>query len=174
MHEADIEALYKSHGHYLFLRCRAMLGSEDEAYDALQEVFVRLLKTRPRVSDDRPLLPWLNRVTTNHCLNRLRARRVRRHQPFDELNHPSVDSPAELLAILAERRDLVRWLLARADKRTQHVVVGYFFDEHPVERIARDNDISVPTVRRVLKRFLEGARKRLALAEPRGLGRSEV
>jgi len=171
MHESDVEALYKSHGHYILQRCSAMLGDPDEAHDALQEVFVRLLKARPRFDHDRPILTWVNRVTTNHCLNRIRARRYRRHLPIDDVPPLRDASPGAVIATLAENRDLVRWLLSKADERTQHVVVGYFFDEYPVERIAADLAISLPTVRRVLKRFMTGARKRLVLAEPRGAGR---
>ena len=44
MLNADIEALYGQYGHYLYERCKRMLGNEDEAYDALQEVFVRVVK----------------------------------------------------------------------------------------------------------------------------------
>ena len=43
MIDQTIEALYKTHGYYLFRRCRALLGSDEEAHDALHEIFVKLI-----------------------------------------------------------------------------------------------------------------------------------
>ncbi len=157
----DVETLYKEHGHYVYQRCRAMLGDEDEAYDALQEVFVKVIRARPSFDDDRPILAWVNRVTTNHCLNRIRARRYRRHLPLDELRNVPDVSSTQFLHAISENRDLLRRLLSAADARTQTVVVGYFFDEHGVDRIGAELGISVPTVRRVLKRFLTASRKKI-------------
>ncbi|MFT5433659.1 MAG: DNA-directed RNA polymerase specialized sigma24 family protein, partial [Myxococcota bacterium] len=98
-----------------------------------------------------------------------RARRYRRHVPLDDLAPIRDASPSNVIATLAENRDVVRWLMSKTDERTQYVVVAYFFDEHPVERIATDHGISVPTVRRVLKRFLVGARKRMTQQQPSGV-----
>ncbi len=159
---AKIEALYREHGHYVYGRCRALLGNADEAHDALQEVFVKVIRSRPSFDDDRPILAFVNRVTTNHCLNRIRARKYRRHLPLDDVHGMGrADSASEFLFALAERRDLIRRLLMDVDERTQRVVVSYFFDDNNAEAVAGELGISIPTVRRVLKRFLTGARKKL-------------
>jgi RNA polymerase sigma-70 factor (ECF subfamily) len=54
-------------------RCRGLLRDEDEAQDAAQEVFVRVLKSSHRLSNRYPS-SLLYRVATNVCLNRLRDR----------------------------------------------------------------------------------------------------
>jgi len=174
IHEG-VEAIYKEYGHYLYERCRVLLGNDDEAYDALQEVFIRLMRSRPSLDRDRTVLPWLNRVTTNHCLNRLRARRYRRHLPLDQVFRVPDQSSTAFLHQLSEHRNVIRRLLAATDERTQKVVVAYFFDEHGVDQIANDLRISVPTVRRVLSRFLSRARKKLRAECERAVsGGSEV
>lgn len=169
MINANVENLYKEHGHYVYMRCRALLGDEDEAYDALQEVFVKVIRSSPDFDADKPILAWVNRVTTNHCLNRLRARRYRRHAALDEVYGDADLSPMAFMHKLAEQRDVIRRLLADTDKRTQQVVVAYFFDEHGVDRIGAEHAISVPTVRRVLKRFLTRSRAKLAAEDERSL-----
>lgn len=171
MIDAEIEALYKSHGHYIYQRARAILGDDEEAYDALQEVFVKIIRKRPRETDDRPVLAWVNRVTTNHCLNRLRYRSYRRHATIDGRWDLADTTPLALMNRLAEDRLLLRRLVSQADERTQRVVVAYWFDEHGVDRIAADLSISVPTVRRVLKRFLVRARKKLKIIVTAAAGR---
>jgi RNA polymerase sigma-70 factor (ECF subfamily) len=166
MLDAEIEDLYGHYGHYLFERCKNMLGSEDEAYDALQEVFMRVVKTRPVLDQNRSPLAWLNRVTTNLCLNRLRARRYRNHYSIDDVRELADCSPSVFVARLTENRQLVRSLLSRVDERTQRVVVSYFFDEHTAAQVANEYKLSIPTVRRLIKRFLTQARTQLANEMP--------
>ena len=166
MIDRTVEEIYNTHGFYLFKRCRALLGSDEEAHDAMHEVFVKLMVSRPKLDHDRPVLAWLNRVATNYCFNRLRAQRYRRHLPLDSVRHIADESAASFVEMLAAQRDLVCWLLLSVDERTRHVVVAYFFDEHGVDRIASDFRISVPTVRRVLRRFLERARVRVRATTP--------
>ena len=165
--DAAIEQLYRTHGHSVYRRCCVLLGNEDEAYDALQEVFVKVLSAKPNLDGDKPIQHWLNRVTTNHCFNRLRARRYRRHFSLHEVEGVADTTQLQFMTHLAEQRDLVRWLLMSADARTLQVVVAYFYDETPVISIGEELGISVPTVRRVLKKFLRNSRSQLERAERR-------
>src|SRR5262245_33959542 len=54
-------------------RCRRLLGAEEEARDACQDVFVRLIEHRRRLKQDYPS-SLLYRIATNVCLNRIRQR----------------------------------------------------------------------------------------------------
>lgn len=154
----DVEQLYTDYGFYIFKRCRDLLGREDEAQDAMHEVFLRLMRSADGLAEDRDLLPWLNRVTTNYCLNQIRNRRSRRTDVSDVLDAVPADDGRWLQALI-ERRDLVARLLARASGQTEAVIVGYFFDELSVERIGGVLGISVPTVRRRIKEFLTESRE---------------
>lgn len=165
MIDEAIEQLYRTYGHSVFRRCCSLLGNEDEAYDALQEVFVKVLSAKPDLDGDKPIQHWLNRVTTNHCFNRLRARRYRRHLSLHEIDGVADSTQVQFMTHLSEQRDLVRWLLMYADVRTTHVVVSYFYDETSVSVIGDELGISVPTVRRVLKKFLNRSRSLLERAE---------
>ena len=42
--DAEFKTIYDSYGSLVFSRCRKILGSEDEAWDATQEVFIKLMK----------------------------------------------------------------------------------------------------------------------------------
>ena len=52
-------------------RCRRLLSDEDEALDACQDVFVRLIEHRERLVGTYPS-SLLYRIATNVCLNRIR------------------------------------------------------------------------------------------------------
>ncbi|MDZ7338500.1 MAG: sigma-70 family RNA polymerase sigma factor [candidate division KSB1 bacterium] len=63
--------------------CVRMLGNREDAEDAAQEVFVKAFDALPRFDPRAKFSTWLYRVATNHCLNVLRARRVRRVLPLE-------------------------------------------------------------------------------------------
>src|SRR5918995_5047019 len=69
----DVEALCLRYGAMVLRRCRRLLRDEDEALDACQDVFVRLLRNRTRLDLTFPS-SLLYRIATNVCLNRIRDR----------------------------------------------------------------------------------------------------
>src|SRR4029078_11507614 len=70
----DVEALSRRYGPMVLRRCRRLLGDEDEALDACQDVFLRVFERRDRLDAQYPS-SLLYRIATNVCLNRLRDRR---------------------------------------------------------------------------------------------------
>ncbi len=73
---AEIERLYRAHGHLVLRRARALLGSDADAQEALQEVFTALLRAPGEVRAARSVASWLYGATTHHCLNVIRNRRT--------------------------------------------------------------------------------------------------
>lgn len=158
MEVSELQRLYETYGYYVHRRCLKLLGRPSEAEDALHDVFIKLMESPPTDTDERGLLPWLNRVVTNHCLNLLRRSSVRTRYAPVLAALPDDDGGA--LQTLVERADLVGWLLGETDRESREIVIRYFFDEEPVDRIGEALGISVPTVRRRLKAFVTGARER--------------
>lgn len=79
-----------------------MLGSESDAQDATQEVFIRAWLSLARFRGDSAFATWLYRIVTNRCLNMLAARRP--VEPLIEAHPDPGADPAEL----AERRERFR------------------------------------------------------------------
>lgn len=157
MDRATIRDLYEEYAFYIQRRCVQMLGNVDEAEDAMHDVFVKLTRKGAGLDAPDKVLPWLNRVTTNHCLNLIRRRKVRAGRT--DLPEQIPDSDAAAFQLLLERRQWVARLLEEADRQTQGIIVAYFFDEQSVEEIADDNEVSVPTVRRRIRGFVASARE---------------
>lgn len=160
MERADIERLYDAYAPYLYKRCRKFLGNDEDAYDALQEVFVRVLRRSEGLDDPAALLPWLNRVTTNYCLNVIRYRSYRRYEDGVVLDRVA-DDDADVFVALNEQRDLVAWLLRSSPDKLRDVAVCYFLEELTLAEVADQLDISVATVRRRLKSFVERGRREI-------------
>jgi RNA polymerase sigma factor (sigma-70 family) len=75
--EAAIETLYRDHGHVVLRRARALMRSESEARDAVQDIFLSLLQRPGQLAGVERITAWLYRITTHHCLNALRNQRGR-------------------------------------------------------------------------------------------------
>src|SRR6266576_5859677 len=73
---AAIERLYRSHGHIVLRRARALLGSEPDAQEALQEVFAALLRAPHSLRSAASVVGWLYQSTTHFCLNLIRNQRT--------------------------------------------------------------------------------------------------
>jgi RNA polymerase sigma factor (sigma-70 family) len=81
------EAIYDRHHRPLLAFCRHMLGSHEEAEDALQRVFVSAHRHLSDGSADVNLKPWLYTIARNRCLSMLRARRET--IALDDVGEPS-------------------------------------------------------------------------------------
>ncbi len=69
------DQLYATYRPAVHARCRRLLKDGTAAEDATQEVFVKVLRHLDSVPGEEAVLPWLRRITTNHCLNTLRDER---------------------------------------------------------------------------------------------------
>ena len=92
----DVEALYRRYGPMVLRRCRALLRDEDRAMDAMQDVFVQVLRHQDSLNARYPS-SLLYRIATNTCLNVLRGTRRRRDVSNDDLLEglPSTGSTEE-------------------------------------------------------------------------------
>lgn len=82
------------HRRELLIHCYRMLGSLDDAEDAVQDALLRAWRYRESLMEGAPLRPWLYRVATNVCLDAI-ARDERRSilaaKSVDDGAPPSTD-----------------------------------------------------------------------------------
>lgn len=79
----EFEAAVERHRRELHVHCYRMLGSLDEAYDAVQETFLRAWRRRSTYAGRASLRAWLYKIATNTCLDALGAR-PRRPTPIED------------------------------------------------------------------------------------------
>lgn len=145
---ADVAQLFERYGPMVLRRCRSMLGDEELAAEAMQEVFTRLVV---KDLDVRHPSALLYQMATHECLTRLRSRRRRPEHTADDLatciaHTPSVD----------DRLDAARaldWLFGREPPSTQVIAVLFLIDGMTWEQIARQVGMSVSGVRKRLRRL---------------------
>lgn len=156
----DIQQLYDRYGAMVFRRCRTLVGDEQEAYDLMQEAFLRLITHSEGLRGEASPLTWLYRVSTNLALNRVRDARARAKK-LAEPNASATHLPgmAAFQSLDPELRALVLGLLERVEPETRAIVIYYFVDELTLDEIAQLVSLSVPTLRKRIRHFQEVGRR---------------
>ncbi|MFN7146242.1 MAG: RNA polymerase sigma factor [Myxococcota bacterium] len=164
--EAEIRDLYGRYAHVLHYRARAILGSDEDAADAVQETFARVLRHWDDFQGQASPLTWMYQISTNYCLNRLRDRKghARKHEERRDRIVGDGFTPAHDGAGLDDAT--VRALLEDADDETRRIVLHLFFDDMTREEAAARVGVSVPTLRKRLEAFFKRARRTLGVALP--------
>jgi RNA polymerase sigma-70 factor (ECF subfamily) len=146
----DVEALSLRYGPMVLRRCRRLLRDEDEALDACQDVFVRLLVNRARLDAAFPS-SLLYRIATNVCLNRIRDR-ARRPETPDEERLAAIAS-SEAPGGKSDAGLLLDWLFRRQHESSRTIAVLHYVDGLTLEEVARQTDMSVSGVRKRLRKL---------------------
>lgn len=109
--------LVASHQERLLRLCERLLDDVEEARDAAQEVFLKAFRKAGDVRPQGQVYTWLYRIAVNHCLNKLRRRRLVRflrwEEPGEDADAPAFDPPdraPDPAAALEARRS---WLATR-------------------------------------------------------------
>ena len=148
MRDIDVEALSRRYGPMVLRRCRRLLRDEDEALDACQDVFVRVIEHRARLEARYPS-SLLYRMATNVCLNRLRDSR-REPVTRDEAVLAEI-ARAEEPGGASEARLLLARLFGRHPESTRTMAVLHYVDGLTLEEVAAETEMSVSGVRKRLR-----------------------
>jgi RNA polymerase sigma-70 factor (ECF subfamily) len=142
----DLETAYRQHGPMVLRRCRRLLRDDGLALDALQDVFVQLLRRKDRLADEAPSA-LLMRVATNVCLNRLRTRRRHPEDRDDELLQRIAAAVPDGESRSAARQ-LVDRIFGREPESTFAIAVMLYVDRMTLEEVAAEVGLSVSGVRK--------------------------
>ena len=76
--------------------CYRLLGSEEEAKDVSQEVFITIFRKIESFKGTSQLSTWIYRVATNHALNRIKSMKRRRYRQTLSLTREAVERRANM------------------------------------------------------------------------------
>jgi RNA polymerase sigma-70 factor (ECF subfamily) len=152
----DIEAYYQKYLPMILRRCRSLLGNEEDALDAAQDVFVRLIKAEKNLHGRFPS-SLLYTIATNTCLNRIRWRTLHRESsPDDPGEAPliSVDSGFDRV----EAGMILDAILETESESTRAICFMYHADGMTLREIGEAVGLSISGVRKRLAAFNARAR----------------
>ena len=150
--------LVQLHQSAVFNVAYRMLGNKGDAEDITQETFIRAYKAFHSFDVDRPIRPWLKKIVTNLCLNRIKA-----HRPTLSLENglppPKEPKPGpEAQTAKRERDAQVRAAILSLPPRYRAAIELRHFQDLSYEEIAETLEKPLSTVKSDLFR----ARKMLA------------
>ena len=156
--------IVERHQDRLVALCERMLMDREEARDVAQEVFLKAYGKASSLEPRGQLYTWLYRVAVNHCLNRIRRRKLVRFLSFSA----DVDGAAEGVPEPADGApgpdqvvaDRARWRATRAAIETlpanqRAVLVLARFEGLPQRKIAELLGISEGAVESRLFRAMK-------------------
>ena len=144
----DVNTLYRRYAPMVMRRCRRLLADEQEAADAMQDVFVQALRRQDRLESDAPSSLFF-RIATNVCLNRLRTRRRHPEERDQELLGRIAASGDTVAA--SESKSVLERLFGRAPESSQTIAVLHLVDGMTLEEVASEVGMSVSGVRKRLR-----------------------
>ena len=144
----DVAALTRRYGPMVLRRCRQLLRNDDEALDACQDVFVRLLERRTRLEARYPS-SLLYRIATNVCLNRIRDRRRKPDTPDEERLYQIAAAGGDG----SDARMVLDRLFGRHPESSRTIAVLHHIDGLTLGQVAEETGMSVSGVRKRLRRL---------------------
>ena len=149
--ESDLEIrnLYERYAPLVHSRCLRFLKSDDEAWDATQEVFMKLIESLSSIQKKESIYSWLLSTSTNYCFSQLRKKKC---ASFEEEIHSSDSSglPQERWMLVKE---VMKHFLNPWDQKIRDVIIYTYFDGYKQEEIAELTGMGESTIRRHLTTF---------------------
>ena len=143
--------------------CYRMLGESGEAEDATQEAFLRTYTYLHRYDTRRSFKTWVMSIASNHCIDRLRKRRMQYVSLDDEptaaaLALSSSDPLPEQRVLQNERSEVIQELLLKLDAGYRAAVILRYWYDYSYAEIAQ----TMNTTESAVKSRLFRARRTLA------------
>jgi RNA polymerase sigma-70 factor (ECF subfamily) len=174
--DAAFARLVEGYQARLLRLCERLLGDGEEARDAVQEIFLKMYRKAAEVRPQGQVYTWLYRIAVNHCLNKLRRRKLVRflrwQSPAEDAETPAFDPPdaaPDPAAALEARRQwqATRKAIAALPENQRAVLVLARFEGLSYKQIAEVLEITEGAVESRLFR----AMRRLAAAQESGASR---
>jgi RNA polymerase sigma-70 factor (ECF subfamily) len=156
-----MEMVIRKYRDRLFYHAAGIVKDWQEAYDVVQEVFIRAMRETRLYNLDFKIKAWLFRVTTNLCFNLVRDRR-RRGQILENKVRPPDRTYADQLdqVFSGERQTEVLAAIEKMTPNHREILMLRYYDELSYSEISDVLEVKLGTVMSRLSR----ARSRL-LAE---------
>ena len=143
----DADQVFEKYCKLLYKVSIIMLCSEQDAYDSVQESFLRYLDTKMDFKDESHEKAWLTRVNINICKNMLRFRRM----------HPTVEYETLALNYHTSEETGIMDALMALNTKDKEVLILYYIEGYSCREIAS----MLKVTENAIKKKLERARKRL-------------
>ncbi len=111
-HQKSFDLLYRQYHPVILRVAQGIMGNRQDAEDAVQEIFIRVLTRIDQLQDEASLSWWIRALAVNVCRDMLRKRNRRHTESYEELcatGRTAIDN--EALSISQDEELIMRELL---------------------------------------------------------------
>jgi len=141
--------VYDRHRRLVYRTALAICNDPEAAADLLQDVFLRLHRFAERVDPDRPLEPWLYRVTANQAYTWVK-RHYRWTQPLEDIAEwlsSGVKYSPQYISEQSDESRRIQKAIAKLSLPQRVVVVMYYINDLSLHEISEILEIPEGTVK---------------------------
>ena len=147
-----MEMVIQKYREPLYFHARYIVKDHQEAYDVVQEVFIKAMRESRLFDDDFKIKAWLYRVTSNLCFNQVRNRK-RRGAILDTMMKPEAFGADQLETVFAgEQRGEVMAGLDKLSEDHKEILILRYYDDLSYAEIADVLQVKLGTVMSRLSR----------------------
>lgn len=163
------EVLVNRYRNKVFGKVASMMKNQDDAYDVVQDVFVRVFNGLPKFKGDSSFSTWLYTITVNTSLNYIdKMKRRPLWWVSEDVNEVKLNQQedASLFSVVEqglERKDLRRLIdkaLELVTPAHKEILLLRYFQEMDYQTISDTLDISLSATKMRLKRAREEFKER--------------
>ena len=168
----SIKEIYDEHNGLVYNLCLNYLQNIEDAEEVTQDVFVTIFKKQEEFKSNSSLKTWIYRITVNHCLDFLKAKKRKKRFGFiipiydnsesysySDFNHPG---------IILENREATEKLLKLINELPNNqktALILKIIDELSQKEIAEVMDLSVKAVESLLSRAKNNLKEKIKQSE---------
>ena len=130
----------------LFGVCMKYLRAEEQAKDAVQQVFLKALSEMPKYAIDN-IGGWLYQVARNHCLSILRSKKNYTNDESLKYIPQPEEVPLSLLIEKEKNIDRLKAALVELKEEQRICVAGFYLDKKSYTQISQETGWSMKQVK---------------------------
>jgi len=139
----------------VFALAMGLLKQKEEAEEAAQDVFVKIFNALPKFQHKAKFSTWMYRIAYNECISRLRKHKVQMISVEETFTNSllATEDKEEEWQEAEMRSNLLHKALDKLQETERGLVHFFYFENLPIEEIARISGLSVSNVKTKLFRI---------------------
>lgn len=158
----DFDNLYRQYGPMVLRRCRFILKDEEKAVDAMQDVFVRIIEHKDKMTEVCSSLFYT--TATRVCLNKIRSDKLRSGPQFDLIAETIEDTASSMQEETVNTNLLLETIFSERDSKDREIATLHYVDGYTLEETAVMVNMSVSGIRKRLGKLKKEAGEKYAVS----------
>ena len=146
------DIIYKRLSARVFAKCMSFLKSEDEANDALQDIFITVLLKASKFEGRSKLSTWIYSITYNHCVDIVRKKKREKRVLVDDWGRFENTIEIEDSLLLETRVDQLKIILEKIPAKDKAILLMKYQDDMSIKEISASLEKSESAIKMMLNR----------------------